>query len=310
MSEENKIISLGGTIDENAQPVSEDNTNASESRTPGTLATPFETPAEAYIPTPTEVQKVVDKKPEQVKKKRGKLIKGILITLFSLIFLIVICAGILAFLVIYDDMPAAPTDTVDTFTVVSNTIGEFVTDSGRMEFTTSEVNGLYEKIKPMLENAVASYGAELSESFIVINDNKMTYYARIKYKGFTIPARIVLKVHYEAPYACVMLDKLTVGKISIPDDILSAFLARVSYPENISFDAEHTTFKYNTEDLNDIFINFIRQNKLMTNVESFLNWGAGIFGGSFKYENTFDITIKECQIIDNQLVFTIDKVFA
>ncbi len=309
MSEENKIISLGGTIDENAEPIAAE-APASENGTSGTLATPFETPAEAYIPTPTEVQKVVDKKPEQVKKKRGKVLKGIIITFVSLILVLAIGVGVLAFLVIYDDMPAAPTDTVDTFTVVSNTIGEFVSDSGRMEFSTSEVNGIYEKIKPMLESAVASYGAELSESFIVINDNKVTYYARVKYKGFTLPARIVLKVSYEAPHVCVMLDKITVGKITVPEKVLSMFLANVNYPKDISFNPEHAEFRYNTEALNDIFINFIRQNEFMADVESFLNWGAGIFGGSFKYENTFDITIKECQIIDNQLVFSIEKVFA
>ncbi len=310
MSDENKVISLGGTIDENAQSPAEEKPVENESGTSGTLATPFETPAEAYIPTPTEVKQVVDKKPEQVKKKRHKVLKGVIITFVILILLVVVAVGVLAFLVIYDDMPAAPTETVDTFTVVSNTIGEFVSESGRMEFSTSEVNGIYEKIKPMLESAVASYGAELSESFIVINDNKITYYARVKYKGFTLPARVVLKVSYDDPNVCIMLDKITVGKLTIPEKVLSVFLANVNYPKDISFDSERAEFKYNTEALNEIFIDFIRKNEVMTDVENFLNWGASIFGGSYTFEKTFDITITECQVIDNQLVFTIDKVFA
>ncbi len=307
MSDENKIIALGGDVDGNAQPIVE---KIEEDKASGTLATPFETPAEAYIPTPTEVQKVVDKKPEQTKKKRGKVLKGIVIAFVSLIMLIVLTAGILFFLLIYDDMPKAPTEIPSTSTVIYNTVVEFATDSGRMQFSTSEINGIYAKLKPTLESAVKSFGAELTESFVLISDNKLTFYARLKFKGITFPVRITLKVHYEDPYACVVLDKITVGKFEVPTSIVSAFLKDVDYPENIAFNAEQSEFTYNTDALNDIFLSYMRKSDFLSGAEDFLDWGAGIFGGDYSYEDTFNITISECQIIENQLVFTIGKVFA
>lgn len=306
MSDE-KTISLGGAIDENAPPIQEPAANISGETT---LATPFETPAEAYIPTQREVQKVVDKKPEQVKKKRGKLLKGLIITFASLIFILVITAGILFFLLVYDDMPAAPTETTKTFDIVYDTLDEFTSDSGRMEFTTSEVNGLYEKVKPSIESAVESIGATLKESFIVINDNKVTYYARVNYKGITLPVRIILNIKFDDPYACVVINKIKVGQFSVPESFVAKFLADVDYPEGIVFDKSNVEFRYNTENLNDIFIGYIRKNNFMTGVEDFLDWGAGIFGGTFSYEDTLDITITECKILDNKLVFTIGKVFS
>lgn len=307
MSDENKIIALGGDVDGNAQPVVE---KIEEAKASGTLATPFETPAEAYIPTPTEVQQVVDKKPEQTKKKRGKVLKGIIIAFVSLIMLVVIAAGILFFLLIYDDMPKAPTEIPSTGTVVYNTVVEFATDSGRMQFSTSELNGIYAKIKPTLESAVASFGAELRESFVLVSDNKLTFYARLYYKGITFPVRIILNVHYEDPYACVVINKITVGKFEVPTEIVASFLKDITYPENIAFNAVSAEFTYNTEALNGIFLNYMRSSDFLAGAEDFLDWGAGIFGGNYSYEDTFNIKISECQILENQLVFTIGKVFA
>ncbi len=309
MSEENKIISLGGEIDPNAQPIAETNEEEQPSSS-GTLATPFETPAEAYIPTPTEVQQVVDKKPEQVKKKRGKVLKGIVITLISIILLLALAAGVLFFLLIYDDMPNAPTDVPSTETVVYNTVMEFITDEGRMQFDTSEINGIYQKIKPTLESAVASYGAELTESFVVISNNQLTCYARVRFKGITLPARIVLTAHYDDPYACVVLNRITIGKFEVPTEIVASLLGNVSYPENVAFNAENAEFSYNTDALNGIFLDAMRSNDFLSGTEDFLDWAAGIFGSDYSLEKTFDITISECQIINNQLVFTVEKVFA
>lgn len=307
MSDENKIISLGGEIDPNAQPIVE---VKEDEKSSGTLATPFDTPAEAYIPTPTEVQKVVDKKPEQTKKKRGKVLKGIVITLVSVIALIVVSAGILFFLLIYDDMPSAPTEVTKTSTVIYNTVVEFTTDSGRMQFSTSEVNGIYQKVEPSIKEAFTSFGAELSESFILISDNKVTFYARIKYKGITFPARIILDVHYEDPYICVVLNKVKVGQFEVPNSLLTAILDNVTYPKDIAFDAESAEFTYNTDALNEMFLNYMRSNDFLSGAEDFLDWGAGLFGGEFSYDNTFDITITECHILENQLVFTIGKIFS
>lgn len=306
MSDENKVISLGGQIDENAKPIVED----TEEQVHGTIATPFDTPAEAYIPTPTEVKKVVDKKPEQVKKKRVKLVKGIVIAVVSIIMLTVISAGILFVLMIYDDMPAAPTEYTKTSTVVYNTMVEFATDSGRMQFSTSEINGIYQKIEPSIKQAISSFGAELTESFVLISDNKITYYARVKYKGIQFPVRIILNVHYDEPYICVVLDKVKVGKLEVPNSLITTALDGVDYPENVAFDAENAEFTYNTEALNDIFLNYIRSNDFLSGAEEFLDWGAGIFGGSYSYEKTFDITISECYILENQLVFTVGKIFS
>lgn len=307
MSDENKVISLGGEIDPNAQPIVE---VKEEEQSSGTLATPFETPAEAYIPTPTEVQKVVDKKPEQTKKKRGKLLKGIVITLVSVIVLVVISVAILFVLLIYDDMPAAPTEVTKTSTVIYNTVVEFATDSGRMQFSTSEVNGIYQKVEPSIKEAISTTGAELTESFILISDNKVTYYARVKYKGITFPARIILDVHYEDPYICVVLNKVKVGQFEVPNSILSAILDNVTYPENIAFDSESAEFTYNTDALNEMFLNYMRSSDFLSGAEDFLNWGAGLFGGEYSFEDTFDITITECHILENQLVFTIGKIFS
>lgn len=305
MSDENKVISLGGEIDNNAPVVEEKKSEVNQTEV---LATPFETPAEAYIPTPTEVQKVVDKKPEQTKKKRNKVLKGIIITLVVIILLVVLAAGALFFLIVYDDMPSAPTDVPTTSEVVTGTISDFMTDDGRMTFSTLEVNGIYKKIEPALQAAVADY-ATINESFIVLSDNKATYYARVNYKGVTLPIRISILINYEDPYITVTLDKAKVGQFTIPEKLITAVLANVELPEGISFDANNAKFSYDTTALNDIFIGFIRKNDFVSDIESFLDWGAGIFGGEYSYEDTFNITISECQVMENQLVFKIGSIF-
>lgn len=275
----------------------------------GGQATPAEntTPAAPapYIPTKEEVEATAAKQPKKKKGKRIflKIISGI----FGVILLLLILLGVAFGLATIDDMPAAPTEYTSMSDVLTKAVTGLLSDTSRIEMNSTDLNGILKEVQPTLEKTLNEYDMSLSEAFIVMADSKATLYARVKYKNITLPVRATISLRFNEPsYAIIDIQKVSVGKLNIPDSLITSVLANVDLPEDVTLKGDF--IYYDTSSINTMLLDAIRENETLTKTEDFLNKFLGFFGGGFSFEDTIDISFNDISVIDNQLVISVESI--
>lgn len=271
-------------------------------------APPAEQPeqeSKPYIPTKEEVEAAGSNVKEHKAKKKKSVAKRIFSVLLTIIVLLAAAAGVLYFAATYDDMPAAPEETTKIEDVITKTVTGLIGSEKSVELASGDMNAILHKVTPKFEETLSASDMALKESFVVMADNKATVYARIKYKGITLPVRVQMDIRFNTPHVVLDIENIKIGKLSLSHSLIAKALAVVELPENMK--VENGFIYYDTTALNGILIDAIRSNEAAAKAESILDSLFSFFGSDFSYENTINISIGNVFIRDNKLVAQVDS---
>lgn len=258
-------------------------------------------------------------------KKKVNAAAIAILSVTALLIVSVVSLVILFALATTDTMPKAPLVTTDMPTVIKDSAIEMLKEK-KITFTSDEVNLLLKTLTEKSSDKLEKNGIRIKDLFVVITDDKATFYCRALYKGVTWPIKAVANISYDAPYIVVGFSSANVGKLEIPTDKLVDYVGGSINSKDISV---HNGFiYYDTTTFNDTLSDMTletlgltvedieKENDASPNEgfslgkwwnnfikgisDSFKNWAARVVS-----DFIHDIYFDDVKIIDNQIVINV-----
>ena len=184
------------------------------------------------------------KKPSAV----GKAVKAFGALIIFLLVVVVIGGAILFVLATRDELPSAPEIKTVMKTVATDSAWEAIRER-EIRLNSDEINLFLSTVKEKSAEKAAEHGVEIIDLFSVIAGDKATIYARIKYKGITWPAKVIVKLGYDDPNIIISVDKAYLGKLDLPSESIMKFVGDNIENDNIS--VYNGMIYYDTTEFND-----------------------------------------------------------